>query len=126
MSSSASSSSIDDDYVRSNNQDKGQTERTRNDTRDSKTAVCSPNHDETNKAESSMVQSESVEGTQSFKMEVTEENAAESSESESENEDHFVRRSTRDPSLSMLERADVKKLVSYYRNFICLLFKYII
>jgi hypothetical protein len=107
---------IDDNF--DNNQAEGKSQTETNYNKDSKSAVASssspniPDQDK-NKAESSMVQSEIVvEGVQPIAMEVMEENASESSESDTENEDHFVRRSTRDPSLSMLERADVKKLVS--------------
>ena len=105
--------SIDDNF--DNNEAEGKIQTETNDHKDSK--AMSPNipDQDRNKAESSMVQSDIVvEGMQPITMEVVEENASESSESESENEDHFVRRSTRDPSLSMLERADVKKLVSYF------------
>ena len=84
-----------------------------------------------NKAETplqsvSAVEMQAIPTTASLVEEVEE--SVSESEPESETENNFVRRSTRDPSLSMLERADVKKLVSLMHALLYLMnfFPYII
>ena len=74
----------------------------------------------------SAVEMQTIPTTASLVEEVEE--SVSESEPESETENNFVRRSTRDPSLSMLERADVKKLVSLMHALLYLMnfFPYII